>query len=122
MPSHVQRVHVVMWEPADPESSTPFEFVWSRDWSEVGVWRARILAMRGPASAVYSATLPLPEDGDFADDTNLEASLRHILGGWPRNQPPPPDQTTGGCVEFVGTARGNPRSAHQIERSQEPNL
>jgi hypothetical protein len=99
MPPGIQQIHVVMWEPADRADPTPFEFVWSRNQAKVETRRTNLLAGDGAALTVYSATLPLPTDGDFASNEGLERSLRHILGDWPRNEAPPPDQALSGRVE-----------------------
>lgn len=104
MPNPTQHVHVVMWEPTDPGSSTPFEFIWSRDQEATDARRTNLLAGDGTAVTVYSATLPLPTDGDFASDEGLERSLRHILTDWPRDQAPPANQVLSGRVEHVSAA------------------
>jgi hypothetical protein len=104
VPPDIQHVHVVMWEPSRHMSPTPFEFMWSRDLREASNWRAEMLNDQSAALTVYSATLPLPTDGDFVSDEGLERSLRHILTDWPRDQAPPSNQALNGRVEHVSAA------------------
>ena len=110
MGDSIQLVHVVMWEPSDTSSAAPFEFSWSHSRSEMDAWRAELLECEAVGLTVYSGTLPLPTDGDFADEKRLEHSLRQILGDWPRNQLPPPEQALDGQVVFVGVGPSRPGS------------
>lgn len=108
MSNSIQLIYVVMWEPTDPVSTKPFEFRWSRDRSEYALWRAEVLDSDSAAAlTVYSAELPVPTDGDFADNMHLEDSLRQILQSWPRNECPPSDQALGGRVRFTRTNRAS---------------
>lgn len=93
-----QHTHIVMWEPSDPGSPEPFEFVWTRNPWIAETLRSGVLDRVPAGTTVYSATLPLPTDGDFATANGLQRSLARILEGWPRNAMPPASQTIDATV------------------------